>query len=317
MSLTFPRKVAAGALAVLASASLVACTSAAGSDDPEKTITVGTLRAQPHLYHPYFYEDFAPEGYDVEVVVFDSSPDIKNAVVSGEVDFGITGLPSALSGVVADEDVVVVASAADGGSGFVGVESITAVADLADATVGYPQGASQEILLRLTLENHGLTIDDLDLVNLPFSDMAAALDSGQIDAFLSAEMGPSIAIQGGAHVIDSPYETPVGRVNIALVTRAALIEEDSDYVATVVGIHQQTVEYMLANPDAWVDGLVDTFGLDRDVVEIAITNIWLRHDLSDEYLSQVAALSEQMAGLTHIPFAPDNEDVFDSSFAEK
>jgi len=207
------------------------------AESSEGAIKIGTLRGQPHLYQPYFYDQFAPEGTEVEIVLFDSSPDIKNAVVSGSVDFGITGVPSAIAGISQGEEIKVIASAADGGSNLVGNDDIETLDDLVGATVGYPQGSSQEILLRLTLEQAGIDINQLELVNLPFSDMATAYAGGSIDAFLSAELGPSTALQNGAHIIASPYETPVGRVNIGLITSDELIESDPALVQSVVDMH--------------------------------------------------------------------------------
>lgn len=287
-----------------------------GEADGEQTITVGTLKGQPHLFAPFLYEQYVPDGVEVEVVQFDTSPDIKNAVVSGNVDFGVTGVPAALSGVATGQDVVVVASAADGGSNIVGNAEVTSVQDLVGRTVGYPQGASQEILLRLTLEQNGVDIEDLELVNLPFSDMANALATGRIDAFSSAEMGPSIAMGAGAHQVVSPYETPVGRVNIGLVTTQRLIDSDPALVQTVVDTHIQATDAMVADPDAWVAGVVAQFGLDEAVVDTAVTNIWPRWTLDAEYQQQVEALAGEMHGLGYLEASPTADEVVDATFVD-
>lgn len=319
------RPLRALALAAAGALTLAACGSAdaASPDAPaasaaaeDVTVTVGTLRGQPHLFHPFLYDEVLPEGLEVEVVLFDTSPDIKNAVVSGTIDFGVTGVPSALSGVAAGEDVVVVAAAADGGSGIVGDPSITSVQDLVGKTVGYPQGASQEILLRLTLEQNGVDIDDLTLVNLPFSDMANALASGQIDAFSSAELGPSIAQQAGAVPVVDPYETPVGKVNIGLVTTQRLIDADPELVQAVVDTHIQATEALVADTDAWVAGVVAEYGLDQAVVETAVTNIWPRWALEQEYQDQVVALAAQMNALGYLPEALSADQVVDTTFVD-
>lgn len=307
------------ALGVLVALAAAGCSGEASADTgggDTETITVGTLKGQPHLYHPFLYADHLPDGYEVEVVTFDTSPDIKNAVVSGSVDFGVTGIPAAVSGIATGEDVVVVASAADGGTGIVGTPDIEGVEDLVGRTVGFPQGASQEILLRLTLEAHGVDIDDLELVNLPFSDMAAALESGQVDAFSSAELGPSIAKQAGAVDVVDPYQTPVGKVNIGLVTTRALIEEDPETVQVLVDAHVAATEAMVDDPDAWAAGVVETFGLDADVVDTAIGNIWPRWTLEPEFQDQVVALATEMHALGYLDSVPSAEDVFDSTFVD-
>lgn len=312
------RRAAAALTAVGLLAGVAACTTASadssGEENATVTVSVGTLKGQPHLYHPFLYAD--QEGIEFEVITFDTSPDIKNAVVSGSIDFGVTGIPSALSGIAAGEDIAVIASAADGGTGIVGNPDIDGVEDLAGRTVGFPQGASQEILLRLTLEAHGVDIDDLELVNLPFSDMANALATGQIEAFSSAELGPSIAKLAGAVDIVDPYQTPVGRVNIGLITTRSLIEEDPELVQAVVDAHVAATEDMLADEDAWAEGVVEAFGLDLDVVRTAIGNIWPRSSLEEGFRDQVVALATEMNALGYLDAVPTADDIFDTTFVE-
>lgn len=308
--------------AALLVAGLAACSpdsagAAPAGEDGTTVVTVGTLKGQPHLYAPFLYADLAPEGVEFEVVQFDTSPDIKNAVVSGNIDFGVAGVPSAVSGAAAGQDVVVVAAAADGGSGIIGREGLDGIESLAGTTVGYPQGSSQEILLRLTLEAAGMDADeDLELVNLPFSDMAGALAAGRIDAFASAELGPSTALQAGAVQVASPYDTPVGRVNIGLYTTGALIDEDPDLVQQVVDTHVLATEQMADDPQAWADGVVAEFGIDQAVVDTAVQNIWPRWEMDAEYESQVAALIEQMAALQQIDGDVDVADLLDTTFVQ-
>lgn len=315
------RTLVAVATSLVALASLTACSSdsAVGSDGAEGTtvVKVGTLKGQPHLYAPYFYEAYAPEGVTFEVITFDSSPDIKNAVVSGSIDFGVAGVPSAISGSSAGQDVVVVAAAADGGSGIIGKAGLEGVESLTGLKVGYPKGSSQEILLRMTLEAAGMDADsDVELVNLPFSDMASALAAGRIDAFSSAELGPSTALQGDAVSVASPYETPVGKVNIGLYTTGKTITDDPELVQEVVDAHIAATEHMVADPQAWAAGVVKTFGIDQAVVDTAITNIWPRWEIDAEYTGQVAALIEQMHGLKQIETEPDVAALINTTFVE-
>jgi NitT/TauT family transport system substrate-binding protein len=313
-----PLALASTALVV---AALSACSpdaaGGAADDDGTTVVTVGTLKGQPHLYHPFLYQDLAPEGVEFEVVQFDTSPDIKNAVVSGNIDFGVAGVPSAVSGSAAGQDVVVVAAAADGGSGIIGREGLDGIESLAGLTVGYPQGSSQEILLRLTLEAAGMDADeDVELVNLPFSDMASALAAGRIDAFSSAELGPSTALQAGAVEVASPYDTPVGRVNIGLYTTGDLIESDPELVQQVVDTHIRATEQMADDTQAWADGVVAQFGIDQQVVDTAVQNIWPRWEIDDEYTAQVAALIEQMTALRQIDGEVDVDALIDPTFVE-
>ena len=60
-----------------------------------KTIKMGALRLV-HSMPPFFYEKYAPEGVKIEIVMFDSPTDGKNAVVTKSVDFGTFGIAAAI-----------------------------------------------------------------------------------------------------------------------------------------------------------------------------------------------------------------------------
>lgn len=308
---------AVSALALTGCASSSSPANADSADSSTQTVTIGTLRAQPHLFSPFFYEDFAEDGVDFEIVLFDTSSDIKNAIVSGSVDFGVTGAASVISGVAEKQDVRIVAGAADGGTRIVASKDITDPEDLVGAKVGFPMGATQEILLKRTLEAQGIAPDkDLELINLPFADMATAFSSGQIDAFISAEVGPSIAIEGGAHELMSAYETPIGQTNIVLATSNTLIADDPELVQTIVNTHIAAVEHMSEDTDAWSSGLVDEFALDPAIVDRAIENIWPRWELSDDYLTTLSAMSEEMLAFDQVSAEVDQDLLTDVSFVE-
>src|SRR5947207_15207845 len=91
---------------------LLLATPQAQADD--KVLRVGTLKLI-HGITPYFYEKFAPPGYKVEVVPFESPTDGKNAVLTGTVDTCIHGLAAFILGAAAGEPVLIVASANNGG----------------------------------------------------------------------------------------------------------------------------------------------------------------------------------------------------------
>lgn len=287
----------------------------AGGGDGQQVLRVGTLRGQPHLFMPFFYQQFLDDDSRAEVLVFDSSPDVKNALVSGQIDAAVMGVPAMLAGAAAAQDVRLIASSADGGSAIVGRPEITDVTDLRGKRVGYPIGSSQEVILRSTLTQAGIDPDrEVTLVNLAFSDMANAYASGQIDAFSSAEIGPSVAKQNGAHDIVSPYDTAIGKVNIGLATTQRTIDADPALVQTLVDAHTAAVAHMDSHRDEWRDRVVAEFGLDPQVAASAIANTWPRADLSDEYVAEVDALTREMFALDQLPTQPEMSTFVDDTF---
>lgn len=307
--------------ASLVAAALVLAACGGGSDDEAapgevQTVTVGTLRGQPHFYHPFLYADHAVEGVEFDVLTLDTTPALNDALVSGTIDFAITGVTPTISSVAQDRDLVIVASAADGGSGFIAGEGIDELGDLVGARVGYLQGASQEVALRLTLAEAGVDVDDLELVIVPVPEMATAFINGDIDAFFGVEIGVSVALGAGGHELADPYATPIGRVNIGLATTQGLIDSDPELVQAVIDTHVATVEYMVGNEETWLTEMINTFGGDRAIFDSAIENFWMRSDLPADYLDQLTVLAEEMAGLGLIDTAPGIDVLVDTSFVE-
>ena len=84
----------------------------------DQVLKVGTLKLI-HGISAYFYEKFAPPGYKVEVIPFESPTDGKNAVLTGTVDTCIHGIAAFMLGAAAGEPVVIVANANNGGMAII------------------------------------------------------------------------------------------------------------------------------------------------------------------------------------------------------
>jgi ABC-type nitrate/sulfonate/bicarbonate transport system substrate-binding protein len=72
-----------------------------------------------HSIAPYFYDQFVPAGYKIEVFPFETPTECKNAVVTKSIDFGAFGIAAALLGAAAGEPVVVIASTCNRGMAIV------------------------------------------------------------------------------------------------------------------------------------------------------------------------------------------------------
>jgi NitT/TauT family transport system substrate-binding protein len=280
-------------------------------------IKVGTLR-QPHLFAPAFYGKFLPANVTMETVLFANSTEIKTAVVTGSVDFAVTGITAALEGAAQDEPFRVLASAADGASAIVARSNkgIKTVQDLRGRKIGYVAGSAQDILLRLTLRDAGIDADkDVELVKVGFADMANALDRGDIDAFSGAETGPSDAItRGVGQLVVRPYETKMKSINIVFGTSQAMIDKDPALVRTMVDVHAKATDYMKDNPAEWADGVVKAYSFQPQSLAMAITNIQLRWGIDAAYMEQAKVLGEQLEVLKQIKKQPDYKAFFNTDF---
>ena len=305
------------------SAALAGCSQRSGqaSSDGRRVLRVGMLRISPHLMVPRFYARFLPPGLAVETLAFNNSTEIKTAVVTGSVDFAVTGVTAALQGAARGEPFVVLAAAADGASAIVarnqrGIESIE---QLAGKRVGYVPGSAQDVLLRLSLRGRGMDIEkDVRLVKVGFGDMPNALERGDIDAFSGAETGPSVALlRGRSHVVLHPYDTPMGKINIVFGTSQAMLDREPELCRVLVETHARATEHLLHNPDEWARATTKAWGAKLDAVVLAIDNISLRWKLGDAYVAQARVLGEQLEQLRQIKRQPDYARFIEPRFTQQ
>src|SRR3984893_10659496 len=237
----------------------------------DKVLRVGTLKLI-HGITPYFYQKFAPPGYTVEVVPFESPTDGKNAVLTGTVDTCIHGIAAFLLGAAAGEPVVIVSAATNRGMGIVAdaKSDIKTVKDLRGKKVAIWPGSTQEVVILERLKAEGMSIKDIQPIRLPFSDMAPALARGDVDAYVGAEPGPGISLANGVgRIVEYPYSTAIGSLNMVWGAKLETIEKNPELVKLMMDIHRKATEYAMSNENAKIEMAVQKLGQTRKSIEFA------------------------------------------------
>lgn len=284
----------------------------------DKVIKVGTLKLI-HGVTPYFYEKFVPAGIKVEVIPFESPTDGKNAVATGTVDFGIYGLAAATLGGANGEPVVVIGAACNRGMAVVaGKDSpISSIKDLKGKKVAIWPGSTQEVVILDRLSAEGMTINDIQAVRVSFSDMAPALARGDVDAYVGAEPGPGISLANGVgKIVEYPYSTPTGSLNMVLTTRREMIEKNPELIRTLLKIHRKASEFAMSDRDAFVTMAMQKLGQQRASIEKAAPNVELTWKIDDQFLKQAEYYGSQMLGKKQIRQLPDYKTFIDPSFVK-
>ena len=308
------RDLLAGSAAILATPHLARA-------QATRTVKMGSLRLI-HSMTPHFYERFLPPELKVEVITFDSPTDGKNAVVTRSVDFGGFGIAAATLGAAAGEPVVVVGAFCNKGMGVISragsdVKSIQA---LRGKRVGIWPGSTQEVFILERLRQSGMSIRDVTSVRVPFGEMHAMLARGDIDAYVGAEPGPGLSISSGVgQLVEYPYETAMGGLNMIFATSEALIAQDPALVRTMLGVHRKASEYMMANPAEVAEVTVRVLGAPRPAVLQALEarNVEYIWKLDDTVLSQARTYAEHMLELRQIRRLPNFDTLLNPRFSNE
>ena len=262
----------------------------------DKVIKVGALKLI-HSITPYFYEKFTPAGYKIEVVPFESPTDGKNAVLTGSVDFGTFGIAAAMLGIAAGEPLVIFAAQCNRGMAVVaGANSdIKSLKDLKGKRLAIWPGSTQEVVILERLKAEGMTIKDVQNIRLPFSDMAPALARGDIDAYVGAEPGPGISLANGVgKIVEYPYSTPIGSLNMIWGVKADTIEKNPQLVRMMMEIHKKATDYAMTNRDAMVEMAMQKLGQQKKSIELAAPNVELTWKIDDDFIKRAKAYSQLM-----------------------
>ena len=286
-----------------------------------RTVKMGSLRLI-HSMTPHFYQRFAPAGLTIEIITFDSPTDGKNAVVTRSVDFGGFGIAAGTLGAAAGEPVVVVGAFCNRGMGVIAKagSGIRDIAGLRGKRVGIWPGSTQEVFILERLRQNGMTVRDITSVRVPFGEMHAMLSRGDIDAYVGAEPGPGLSLSSGiGQLVEYPYGTAMGGLNMIFATSEAMIAQDPALVRTMLGIHRRASEHMMANKAEVAEATVRILGAPRAAVDRALAenNVEYTWKLDDTVMTQARAYAQQMLEMRQIRALPNFDKFLNPRFSNE
>jgi NitT/TauT family transport system substrate-binding protein len=283
-------------------------------------IKVGTWKTAQTI-QPFFYQKFLPQGQKNSVFSFTNPADQKVALLAGSLDMCGTTLAHAIHSASRGQPVVLVAALCNKCSALVIKKGgpIKKVKDLKGKKIGYVPGTMHEILLRETLTRNGLIPDrDVHLTRVDFFDMGTALARGGIDAFLSGEPFPTLAVrQGYGKILSYPYYgESIGTINAGMLVKRKTIEDSPGLVFRLVLAHARATEYLISHKDEWLKK-ASRFGTPLAILKEASANMELAWEMDDDFVKKTQTLGRRMQALKVIEKQPNYERLFDLSFVKK
>ncbi|MBW2093765.1 MAG: ABC transporter substrate-binding protein [Deltaproteobacteria bacterium] len=283
-------------------------------------IKVGTWKTAQTI-QPFYYQQFFPAGSKVSIFSFTNPADQKMALLAGSLDMCGTTLAHAIHSASRGQPVVLVAALCNKCSALVVRKDgpIKSPKDLAGKKVGYVPGTMHEILLREVLTRNGLSPDrDVHLTRVDFFDMGMALARGGIDAFLSGEPFPTMAVvKGYGRILSYPYfGGTIGTINAGMLVRRETIRNHPELVFSLVLAHARATEYLKKHQDEWLKK-ASSFGTPLSILKKAAPNMELAWYMDEQFVKRTRALGARMKALGVIEKEPDYSALFDLGFVKK
>jgi sulfonate transport system substrate-binding protein len=262
--------------------------------------------------------------YRVDYSAFIGGPPMLQAFQAGALDTGFVGSTPLIFAQAGHQDLVAVAGWAFKQGAYQlltapGRSDITGWASLKGKKVAYQQGTAGEAALLQALDGAGLKLSDVTTVNVPTTQITAALQGGSADAGLSVEPLTSVYLTSNptAKVV-AGTSAITDRSNFVLASQSALKDAGktaalADYVTRLV----KSFAYLRAHPDQFAQAVyVKQYHLTpaRATEVLKQTGVASFVQLPGEVVSGQQRLADLFVAAGEIPSKVDAAAEFDTRF---
>ena len=144
-------------------------------------------------------------------------------------------------------------------------ESLATPESLKGKTIAGPTGTNLHELLVSYLAQAGMTLDDVNYVNMTIPDAKAGLDGGSVDVALLAGATAYNAEQQGYHLV-ADGEGLISAL-IAVATTQKFYDEHPDVIKKLNAAQEEIASYMADNQEATMETVAAALDLDVDAVK--------------------------------------------------
>jgi sulfonate transport system substrate-binding protein len=182
---------------------------------------------------------------------FAAGPPINESFAAGQQDFGFLGDTPAIIGKSAGINTRVVGLTSSGPKSLAVVVStksgIKTPRELKGKKVGVVKGSYAHHLLVLVLQKGGLTVNDIELINLSQADIATSIVNGNIDA--AAVWEPLITkLEGQGAVRVLADGTGIKKGVLVIIATNDFITKKREQTKAVLRAYQRGAQYIKSNP---------------------------------------------------------------------
>lgn len=231
-----------------------------------------------------FAEDFRKMGISVEYAEINSGADQTQALASGDVQvLYAVGATSVILSAANGADIKVLnmySRSPKAFSMYAKDDSLTSPESLKGKTVAGPAGTNLHELLAAYLATGGMTIQDVNYVNMSIPDAKAGLDGGSVDVALIAGATAYQAQQQGYHMV-ADGEGLIKAI-IAVAVREDFYNENRDVIDRLMADQEKIAAFMRDNQEETLKIVAQELDLDEQAVKDMYACYDFSLDVSDE-----------------------------------
>lgn len=254
---------------------------------------------------------FRDEGIELNLTTVGGGAEMIAGMQAGSFDFVVAGYVPLFAASASGLPVAIVSANDVGGASaeeewqtlLVGANSpIKNTDDLEGATIGVNalQGVA-EATIRASLREQGVDDTTLEFVEIPFSEVPAALANQTVDAAFGSEPFITSTLADGGKIIDTPsYNLGKNFPNGAWATSRELIDTDPELVEAFQRAIEESIDYSTENPDA-VRAILPTYtALTPELAEEIRLPVF-RSKLDRPQMETLAGILEEFGVIETVP----------------
>ncbi|WP_338553693.1 ABC transporter substrate-binding protein [Paenibacillus sp. KS-LC4] len=293
-------------------------TSGSGSNGSSKpvdpiTVRIGLLKNVTHApafvaIKKGYLQDRLGANVKIEVQGFNNGSDFSTAMATGQIDIGYVGPSPIINQYTRSKNIKILSGANNGGAVLVTRKGsgVTSVKDLAGKLVAIPtKGSTNEISLRLLLQEHGLEVSTdnsgVQLIAMAPADTLTAMKQGQIEAALLPEpWGTQIENEGIGNIVVEWDQIPPNKGNYPLtiiVTSDDFLKEHRNLAKSVLLANEDAIKFIKDSPEDTYSLVSDELkeltgkGLDAELIKATLSHLNLTMNIDQDSLKIMAQVA--------------------------
>ena len=273
------------------------------------------------LEQGWFDEVFAPYGIKINIAKFNNGPEMLEAYTAGAIDFAQLGLQPAVSGAANGVDIKTISLIDDAEQNILlvtrGDSDIQTVEDLRGKKVAVTIGSNGHSFLIKRLEEAGLTVDDIQLINIDFNTAATVLEAGEVDVSVGYKtIFDNATKDNGTEFRIITDATGLGIAKSILTVKDEFAAEHPDIVLNIVALFGKAIDYINENPEEAIRIASDYYGTDPEIIRNALPVQNYNNHGNNEIASDLEGYIGFMYDNGLITVQVNVEDIYDDSYVK-
>ncbi|MGF7048063.1 sulfonate transport system substrate-binding protein [Paenibacillus sp. DS2015] len=268
----------------------------------------------------WFEEEFTKLGATVAWSNHPAGPPINEGIASKRIDLAVLGEGAVLSGAANNIDVKLISLLSDGVNGVnyliapKGSEIKTAI-DLKGKQIGVSLGTSHHVFLLKLLDSVGLQQSDVKIVNLTIMDAQPAFQTGQLDAWITADPFADIEVKTNGAILISSGESLNITSPTFYITRGEFAKEHPEAVKVFLQVIEKANQFAKEHHEEFIDLAAKSSGRDRSQVETSASKAeYQSSPTPDEILKELQSSADILTDLKYLTKKIDVKEIVDNTF---